>query len=158
MREQRTFLPALVPPWAAYIIDRDLGRQLEEKAATWRAAGQDVIAEALLVAVAQLRESGRQRWEAHLQERRSEVTHQAAVGTSEVPISPGSAESVSPIRGGHGPGLSTGQVAEMLEIGVRQVVNLIHKPDGGLSATWHRGRWVIDEVSLAELIESRRSR
>lgn len=149
MTGRRTFLPAVVPPWAAYVIARDLGPRLEAQAAALRDGGQHVIADQVMAALASMREAGRQRMDAH-QQVRSEVGAQAGVGTSEVPTTAQSAGSERVL----GSGLLTREVAEILRVSDRQVRNL--RVDQRISATWSRGRWVFDEVSVAKELERRR--
>jgi hypothetical protein len=141
--ERQAFLIPLVPPWAAYILARDFGKAIERKAAELRPA-QPHVADQLLLALAQLRKAGQERWEAH---------EQAQRGSGEVPHTAPGAASVT-VHGG--PGLTTRQVAEKLEVGVRQVRNL-QAPNGPLSATLVKGRLLFDEVSVA-IEQERRSK
>lgn len=140
-----TFLCAVVGPWAAYIIDRDYGPAMRAQAHHLRAVGLHAQADQMLAAVDQLREAGRQRMEAH----RGEAS---GVGSAEVPqveAVPGSGRLL-------GSGVTTREAATQLRVSQRQVGNYV--AGGKLVAALVRGAWVIDEVSLAELIESRRDR
>lgn len=146
----RSFLPAVVGPWAALVIARDFGDKITVKAAALRAAGQVEAADQLLVAVASMREAGRQRMAAH-RHTQSEVDGQAGIGRSEVPIAGGSSESSRLL----GSGMTTREVATQLRVSSRQVLNL---RGTRLVATWSKGRWLFDEVSVAEELERRRNR
>lgn len=145
-RERVVGVP-LIPPWAAYVIDRDFGKEIEAKARSM-ASTQPVVSKQLQVAVEQLREIARQVGEAGFG---SAV--QAGDGSSEVPDSGEASESCSPPR--CPPGLTIRQVATRLERSERQVRNLIEQKR--LVATGRgRGRRV-DEVSVAMELERRRS-
>lgn len=146
MSRRPVHLAAVVPPWAAFVISRDFGREIERKAAAI-AAAQPEVARQLRVALEQMREAGRQQYDAAVGNR-----CQAEVGNAEVPSGAGvSASAVSPRFG-----LTTRQVAERLELkSDRQVRNLIK--DQVLSATRRgRGPYVVDEVSVAIEEERRR--
>lgn len=146
--ERRPLLPAVVGPWAAYVISRDFGDALTAKARQLAKVQPEVSAQ-LDAAVRQLREAGRQALEA-----RSGVSGngaQAGGGTAEVPQSGAGARSGRPPS----TGLTTRQVAARLRLSERQVRNL--RFDGLLVATWKGRALVFDEVSVALEIERRRS-
>lgn len=153
MSRRRPVPVPLVPPWAAYVIARDFGAQLEQKARDM-AAAQPEVSRQLLVAVEQLREVGRQVVGAQLERRGS--GGQAGGGSAEVPEPAGGSELGCPPS----PGLTTGQVAAMFEaagfrISDRQVRNLI--AGTVLVATWKGRAYVVDEVSVAREIERRQA-
>jgi excisionase family DNA binding protein len=138
------FLSATVGPWASYVIVRDVGARLEEHARVLLASeGTRPMGEQLLQALAEMASAGEARMAAH----RAAVSEP---GSSEVPSPPAQQGCERP----PGSGLTTGEVAEMLGITERQVTNLC-QPGGPLSATKDRGRWRIDEVSVAEYLEGR---
>jgi hypothetical protein len=142
-----TFLGASVRPLAAAVIAREYEQHLrvwELRARYLMAADQVRAGEALLEAVAEIREAGRQRL--------GESPGTSGVGNAEVPMVDADARSEHLL----GPGLSTRQVAKSIELSIRQVRNLC-KPGGPLLATLDQGVWRIDEVSVAEYLESRRS-
>ena len=132
--------PGLGKTTLAHIIARDFGVLLEKKAESMAVANPQVAQE-LLLAVAQLREAGRQRLEAG----RGSGSGGAAGdrGSGEVPQS-------SAVSGSGWPpasGLRTGEVATRLGVTVRQVRNLITNET--LVATLRAGAYVIDETSVA---------
>lgn len=143
--EGAVLLMPLVPPWAAYVLDRDQGDWLRQKAHSL-AATQPEVARQLLVAAEQLREAARHVVAAELV-RGSGA--QAGGGSAEVPMSADGSGSECLL----GSGLTTREVAVQLRVSERQVVNLIGKR---LAATSVRGRWVIDEVSVAMELKRRR--
>lgn len=141
----RPVLWAVVPPVVAFVIDREVGRALEVKAAAMRSHHPEVAHE-LLVAVAQLRESGRQ----YAATRSGGSGSQASGGSAEVPEARGGSGSEGPPGG-----LTTQEVATRLGISDRQVRNLI--AEERLVATRGRRGYVVDEESVA-LEQDRRTR
>jgi excisionase family DNA binding protein len=143
----RPLLPAVVGPWASYVIAREFGGLLEELAAGYEASPDtSVIGRQLRAAVGLVREAGRQQWEAH-RARAASVD-----GSAELPSRAGAARSE---RGSSvAAGLTTGQVASRLRVTPRQVINLIE--GGCLEATRCGRTWLIDPVSVEDL-ELRRS-
>lgn len=142
---ERVFLPAVVPPWAAYAIAKECGPQLRELGATLIATGQREMGEQVLLAVASMTEAGRQRLEAH--------RAVAAGGNAALPQASGRGGSERPPGVA---GLTTGEVAKRLGLKVRQVRNLC-QPDGPLLATKRGATYFIDEASVAMEYERRRS-
>lgn len=145
--QRRVFLPAVVPPEAAYVITRDFGVALEAKAQAVSAANPE-LARQLWLAVASMRESARQRFAG------GGSAVQAGSGNAEVPCE------VDRSGSGRGPsvvvGLTTGEVAVKLRVTRRQVLNLIEGKR--LTATWRGRGWVIDEVSVAMELDRRGER
>ena len=152
----RADLPwAVMPPEAAVIFVREHGkalRDLEDRARIFALGGNRAAAQALSLFVAQARHSARC-WAEDQRMQRSEVDSQAEIGRSELPIERRPSESET-LDGGS-TGLTTGRVAEQLGVSQRRVVQMIGNQ---LSAIRTRGRWVIDEMSVAEEIERRRNR
>lgn len=140
--EERPLLAAIVGPFAAVVIDRELGPDLRRKAAALMALGQDEAARQLSLAADQVREAARQLLE------RTSVS-----GTAELPQTVESAESECPPRPIEW--WPTGVVAEKLGVSERQVRNLAKQP-GRLSATTLGGRTLIDPLSVVEEMRRRR--
>lgn len=145
MSDRRPLLSAMVPPYAALVLDREAGEALVRRARDLEGLRQGEAARQLRVAAAQLREAARQ-----LQE----VQARAAVaddGSTAVPSGGWGADSESPPW----TGVTTRVAAERLGVKERQVRNLIR--DGQLSAGRGPGRaWLVAEESLAAEIERRR--
>lgn len=142
--------PATIGPAAAYVIDREVGRQLEQKAHAMKSA-QPAVADELLAAVGMMRDTGRRWFEVVVDV--NGTACQAVSGTTEVPQRPDRPQSGAPpeIHGG----VVVARAAERLQVSERQVLNLI--ADKVLLAGRGPGRgrpWVIDEVSVA--MEQRR--
>lgn len=152
-RRDEPISPAVVPPWAAYVIVRDFPevlKLLESKGQSLRAAGQRAEGAQLLMGVAFLRKAARE-------QREAAGVAVSAVGSAEVPR--GAAEGVS--ERPPSDGLTTQEVVERfrlsgLEISDRQVRNLC-RPGGGLSATRAGRTWLVDAVSVAADIERRQA-
>ena len=147
--------PAVVLPGFAYVVVRDLEGYLLEKAAMLEAVGSPAGARV----AHDIRQS--LTW---IRPVHAEVARriQGAVapltsddGSTELPgEAPGASSDVPP----GGPGLTTGEVAAMLRVGPRQVVNLIGSKR--LAAT-RRGPghpWVITKAALDDYVVTWRSR
>ena len=83
------------------------------------------------------------------------AAHRAAIseaGSAEVPTGPSGAESEPHDGVAAVSGLTTGEVAKVLKVSDRQVRNMV-----GELATKVGGRWLVDEVSVAKHLETRRS-
>lgn len=132
----------LVLPWAAYVIARDCGPFLEQKAREL-APAQPEVARQLLMAVEQFEEVGRQVVEA---------ARIAAGGNAALPHDTDRALSRRPPSSG----LTTGEVAEVLGLKARQVRNL-KRPGGPLSATKVGREFFYDETSVELEAQRRRS-
>jgi hypothetical protein len=147
--DRQEFLHAWVPHWAAVFISRDYCDQLEAKGHAFLARpGMEAIGRDCVIGARQLREQGRVRWEAHLADLAA-----SGNGRTEVPIAGADASSEGVLL--HDRRLGTGQVAEMLRVTPRRVVQMIHEEK--LSATWEGGRWwiEIEESSVPALVENR---
>jgi hypothetical protein len=140
----RPLLPAVVGPWAAYVIARDYGAEIEKKGEALKAAGQERVGAQLLQAVALMRESGRQQWEVH-----RGSSDQAGGGSGEVPQA--AADGCSQRSLGSGL-LVTREVAVMLRVSTRQARNLV---GSRLTATLVKGRLIFDEIPVLQECERR---
>lgn len=138
------FAPATVPAIAAFVLvqETDAVRVLKRKARALAANGQRGVARDLALAAEFLVRAH----QAHQPPTTSEV------GTTELPLESGSADSQCPPSG-----LSTRDVAERLRVTERRVVDLC-QPGGGLSAVKRHGRWWIDMVSVLAYEEARRAK
>lgn len=143
---RRPLLPAVVAPDAGYVIARDFGSTLEDKAHSVRAA-QPELADHLLAAVAQLRESGRQ-WHAAVFGT-SPTREPGVCGTAEVPQSSQGAESGRPLE------VTVPEAAARLRVSEEYVRKLCHSECLVAVRGPGRGRpWQIDRLSLD--LEARR--
>lgn len=138
-------MPAVVPALAAFVMvqDGDVLQLLRRKSVALAGNGQMGPARQLAVAVEALKRTH----SAHLPPTGSDD------GSSEVPIGRDRSGSECPPSG-----LSTRDAAERLRVTERQVVNLIHRPGGGLSASKRHGRWWIDRASVLAYEEAQRAK
>ncbi len=139
--------PAIVKPRAAYIIARDYGSDLEKRGHAFIAAGHVDVGQELLDALAYMAHVGSAWMAAH-----RAATSEA--GSAEVPTGPSRAESEPHDGVAAVSGLTTGEVAKVLKVSDRQVRNMVGEQ---LLATKVGGRWLVDEVSVAKHLETRRS-
>lgn len=143
---RRAVLGAHVPPYAALVIVREVGAQLEVSAAGLAASGTEAGAQAsreLRVALGQMREAARQ-----LQERHREVPSTAATSAS------GNAEAICDgIRAESvvGAGLSSAEVASRLRVSTRRVRQLCTA--GVLVATLDSRGWRIAQQSVDDYLD-----
>jgi excisionase family DNA binding protein len=140
--------PAMVPPWAAFIIARDFPqvlRSLDQKGRALASTGRVehvALGRQLMLGVAYIKKAAR--------EQEAAAGGTSGVGRSEVPIESADAALDRP----PGSGLTTGEVAVKLGVGPRQVLNLI--ADKRLTATWTGSQHLVDELSVIAEIERRR--
>jgi excisionase family DNA binding protein len=150
MRYQpRPYLPAVVGPLAALVIERELGEQLMEHArrlALNPSERNQRAAEQIQAAVASMRESARQ-----LTSRDESASTGSAGGTAE-PVGAAPDAGSSHLLGS---GLTVRAVAERCRVSERYIRKLI--ADEVLSATKPGREWVIDPESVAEYEATARS-
>lgn len=144
---RRAVLAASVGPYAAVVIVREFGPQMEAYAASMAASGSEVdrqVAREIQGALAQLREAARQ-----LRERRREMPTAAPTSVS------GSAE-VADSRSSADCELSSSEAAAELGVSVRWIRGLCLS--GSLAAT-RRGRtwWITRQALDDHLSTSRRA-
>lgn len=144
MGRREELLVPLVPPWAAYVIDREYGKALEERGRVLASSERTApIGRDLLLAVRQLREAARRQWEAH-----------EAAGCNPgdaVPAGSGDAD----VRSSKVHSVTPKAAAPLLGVSERQVVTMCQREQ--LDAVQVGGRWLIDEVSVAAESERRRA-
>lgn len=140
--EPRPLLPAVVGPWAAYVIARDYGDELVRHAAALEASPTTaVLGRQLRAAVAQMREAGRQQLEAH----RASQGWGSVDGTAELPVADDRASSEVP-PWMH---LTVDQVAGKVGLSESYVRRLCRNE--ALPATKRGRQWLIDSRVVADL-------
>jgi excisionase family DNA binding protein len=125
---RRPFLPAVVPPAAAYAYSRAFGDRIEADAREYQARpGMEWLGEAMMIGLESMRESGRQWLEGRKAEQDGEVGDQ-----DEEPV---------------GRELSAAEAASVLGVSV-EMVRRLARSQVIRARRGKGGQWLLDEVDV----------